>query len=454
MNQIVFIAMFLGFGIFLLIVGLVESRKVNTVLDYFLAGRTINVIPITLTLLATQIGSGMLLGTAEESYNIGYYGIMYSLGIALGFLILALGLASKMRSLHIVTTSEVFEKKYHSPTLNKIASIFSAITLLGIVIGQIIASRLFLHSIGIHNELIIILFWLIILTYTTIGGLKSVIFTDAFQIVLVIGAFSILFIYMLQLEPASIFSMQSLIERQQAFYYEGTKLTSFANIILMPALFTLIGQDVAQRFFACRTNATAKLASLLASLVLVLFAIIPIYFGIKARLLGLPPIGNPILQVIKVLQNNYILMIASCGIIASIASTGDSILIAISSNLHPLFKRNNLNLARLITFISGIIGFVASYFMPGNVIKILIESYSISVSCLFVSIMIGYFKDNLNKNAAISSIMFGAASLILFSFYPIAIPKEIAALFLSFIGYFIGDRFKVKQTIETNSKPS
>lgn len=439
MNYFIFMLIFFGLGIIYLFLGIIGARKVKNEIDYFLAKRKLGLLPATLTLLATQIGSGMLLGTAKEAYKIGYYGLMYVFGMVLGFLILGLGLAARMRSLKIATTSEIFETKYNSPMLNNVSSIFSAITLLGIVVGQIIASRLFLQSLGIQNELILISFWLIIITYTTIGGLKSVVLTDSFQIVLVVLIFSALFIYLIHLEPTSFFSAESIIEKQKIFHYEGIKISDIASLILMPALFSLIGQDLAQRFFASRTNYIATIAALLSSIFLALFAIIPIYFGIKAKFLGLTFIGNPILYVVKQLKNDFILIIASCGIIAAITSTGDSVLIAISSNLYPLFKnkKNNLTSARSITFICGLIAFIVSYYVPGNVIDIIIGSYSLSVSCLFVPIVIGYFKNNLNKNAAICSIFFGLMGFILFRFYPIVIPKEIASLILSFIGYII-----------------
>jgi len=42
--------------------------------------------------LGFMIGSGMLLGTAEKSYLYGFYGIAYTLSMAIGFLLLSSGI--------------------------------------------------------------------------------------------------------------------------------------------------------------------------------------------------------------------------------------------------------------------------------------------------------------------------------------------------------------------------
>jgi len=56
--------------------------------------------------------------------------------------------------------------------------------------------------------------------------------------------------------------------------------------------------------------------------------------------------------------------------------------------------------------------------------------------------LFSYFKEKLNKNAAIGSIIFGLAGFILFRIYPIPFPREIASLVLSMIGYLMGNKCK------------
>ena len=123
--NVLFLSIFIGLGLVYLMIGLFVSRGIKTKEDYFLAGRKLGLLPLTFTLIATQVGGGMMLGTAAESYKLGYFGIFYTLGISLGFLILGLGLASKLRSFNVSTTAELFETKYRSVFLRKVASLLS-----------------------------------------------------------------------------------------------------------------------------------------------------------------------------------------------------------------------------------------------------------------------------------------------------------------------------------------
>lgn len=448
MNYLLFLTVFFSLGALYFILGVFVSKKIKTTADYFLAGRKLGIIPVTFTLIATQLGGGMLLGTSQEAYKMGFYGIMYTLGMGLGFMLLGLGFASKLRSLQVSTTAELFETRFNSPNLKKIASILSIATFFGIMLAQIVASRALLEGLGIGSEMIFLIFWGIIIAYTILGGLRAVAVIDTAQVLFIILVFGGIFVYGLLSEPTSFFSFANMIKLQKGFSGNNITFYSLVGVILMPALFSLIEQDLAQRFFASKTKKIAAFSAILASIFLISFSMVPIYFGIKAKLLGITFAGSPIIPVISVLTNNVVLTLAVCGIIAAITSTGDSLLCAISSNVAQDFDfsftgiKNKLTLSKIITFIIGVLAIVFSYFVPQNIIGILIGSYEISVVCLLIPLLVSYFRSNLNKNAAIGSIVFGLTGFIIFRFYPIVIPREIASLILSFFGYIIGNKIK------------
>ncbi|NKB47291.1 MAG: hypothetical protein GKR77_05830, partial [Legionellales bacterium] len=119
----VFILLLLGFGGLWLTIGLMAARQIHDRQDYFLAGRKLNVWVLALTLAATQVGGGFVLGTSDTAGHIGIFSLVYPLGQFLGFALLASGFASRLRGFQIGTTAELFVLKYHSPWLRKIASI-------------------------------------------------------------------------------------------------------------------------------------------------------------------------------------------------------------------------------------------------------------------------------------------------------------------------------------------
>jgi len=448
MNYLLFIAIFFSFGLLYFVLGWIASKKIKTNSDYFLAGRSLGLTSVTFTLLATQIGGGMLLGTSQEAYNIGFYGIMYTVGMSLGYILLGLGFASRLRALNISTVAELFETKYNSPILKKLASILSVATMFGLVIGQIVGSKFLIESLGIHNEFVFLAFWAIIIAYTIMGGLKAVAMTDTAQVIFIILLFGGIFVYSLYGETEPFFSATSIMKYGEIFDTSKITFLKAIGITLMPALFSLIGQEYAQRFFASKTKMIAALSAILASILMILFSIIPIYFGMKAKLLGMPLSGSPLIMAISELTHEFVLILAVCGLIAAITSTGDSLLCSISSNIAQDFDlssfkiKNKVTLSKIITLIAGILAVIGSYFVPKNIITVLIGSLEISVCCLLVPLLFAYFKDNLNKNAAIGSIVFGLIGFIFFKIYPIPFPAGIAELGLSLIGYFVGDTIK------------
>jgi solute:Na+ symporter, SSS family len=444
MDITVFITLFSALSIMYLVIGLYASKKASTNTEYFLAGRTLGIPEVTFTLVATQLGGGMLLGTAEKAYTIGLYGIFYTLGISIGFLLLGLGFAAKLQSLNVATTAQLFQTKYGSPTLKKIASLLSIASMCGILIAQVIGSKALLTGIGISSEWLFLALWAFIITYTMVGGLAAVVLTDIAQVIYILSAFGALFIYCLWQEPLSFFS--SLGSIQENFTSESFDLAKITPLVIIPALFSLIEQDLAQRFFAARSEQVAAISAFLSSACIIIFSCIPLYFGIKLKLLGilLPMGADPLLPAIELLTNTTMLSFAICGILAAITSTADSLLCAISSNLAQDFDfsgiglKKSVQLSKAITLITGLVAVGTSYMVSTKIIEILISSYELSVSCLLVSLLFSYFGSNLKKRAAIYSICAGFFGFVFFRLFPIGIPKELASLALSFVAYMIG----------------
>lgn len=449
MNMPLFLGLFFALSTIYLIIGYIASKKIKTATDYFLAKRNLGLMPVTLTLVATQLGGGMLLATSQGAYTMGIYSIVYTLGIIIGFFLLAGGFAARMRAANVATTAELFEKKYHSPGLKKIASLLSIAALFGILIAQVVASRTVLVSVGVENVALFIAFWVFIIAYTMIGGLSAVVATDIVQVLFILVLFGGLFAYALMGNPGS---LSALFSNGGGTFTPGA-MSSLSKILIFPALFTLIEQDLAQRFFSAKNKQIASMSALLSGVILLLFALIPIYFGMQAKLLNIDiaPGASPLIPVIEFLTNGFVATIALCAIAAAVTSTADSLLCAVSSNLAQDFDfsfigiKNKLRIAQLLTLLTGIGAVVASFFVPLNIIDILVTSYEIAVSCLLVPLLVAYYKDDLNKYAAGSAMIAGLFGFFISRWYPIPMLNDFVPIILSAVGYIIGNQIKLKK---------
>ena len=445
MNHIVlFYGIITLFGIIYIILALLPKKHIRTKTDYFLAGRNLGLFKATCTLIATQLGAGLLLGTSQEAYKIGLYSLLFTVGISIGLIILGCGIAGRLRAMNLVTTTQIFETKYHSRFMRQIASLLVTFTLCGILVGNMVASKSLMHSLGFENDFFYLLFWLFIVTYTMLGGLHAVVLTDLFQVLFIAVTFIAITLYSLFISPPT-FSFAALANVQHNFSGELPAINKLIMMFLMPAFFALFEQDLAQIFFASKTKQVATITAILTTIFMLTFGLIPIYLGMQAHLMGITITGNqsPLLEIVQKITNSSIMVIVASGILAAIASTADALLCAIGANITQDFSLSFLRLpplikSKLTIFAMGALVLGASYIMPSDIIDILVKSYEIPVSCLLIPIFAAYLLPTVRKHAGIGGLIGGAAGLITFNFL-VPIPfQSIAALGCSLIGYIIG----------------
>lgn len=441
-NTTLFFIFLISFALVYLAVGLWASRSVRTLQNYFLANRNLSIFQLTFALIASQLGSGMILGTAYRAYHIGIWGILYSVGMSIGFIILGCGLASRMRGLNIATTAEIFETHYNSVRLKMFASALSVISLWGILVAQIVASKTLFAGLEITDPYIFICCWLFVICYTMLGGLQSIVMVDIAQVSFIITVFIAAVWYTLPSAP----TFMQLSDIQQATFDNNTTMAMLAPALFIPILFSLIEQDLAQKFFAAKTKSVATISALLAGLFLILFSCIPLFFGMLAKItaVNVPSQANPLVTVLLTLCPHTLFLLVVCGIIAAITSTANSLMCAISSNIVQDFesclnlKNQKLFITKIISSIIGISALSASYFMTGDIISILEESYRISVVCLLVPTLLAYFGKKSPAASAWAACLTGFVGYVVMSIYPLSpILNYILPLTASCFGYFV-----------------
>ncbi len=417
--------------------------------DYFLAGKSVSFFPLMMTLVATQVGGGLVLGSAEEAYRYGWSVILYPIGASLGFLFLASGIGRRMAEFKVSTVAQLFEVVYRSPALKKIASLLSILSLFMIFVAQVIASKKFMVSLGLNNDMFFIGFWALVVLYTVVGGLRAVVAIDIIQALFFIAIFfaSALYVYSFQTLPPVANNAEI-----SSFDFDATKLTGW---LLMPLLFMVIEQDMGQRCFAAKSGKTVSWASGCAALCVMSVCMIPVYLGVTGKLAGISavPGASILMTIVQIATNPVIAAFVGCAILAAIISTADSLINAISSNLAQDFdirflqKDKSVLTAQVITATIAIAGLFGSYYF-NNIVDMLIQSYELSVSCLFVPVFAALFRKEGNLISAVLSIMFGAFGFLLFHIYIIDFPREIISLGMSAIGFAVGEAWmKYKEPV-------
>lgn len=432
MNVSLFLFVLFGLQAICFLVSWKSSKGMKTSEDYFLANRKVRFFPLMMTFIATQVGGGLVLGAAEEAYKFGWLVLFYPLGASIGLILLGLGMGRKLAEMQVFTIAELLEVIYKSKVLRKFASILSILSLFMILAAQFIASHKFMVTMGITNELYFIAFWAIVILYTAFGGLKTVIATDLIQATFFIVIFVACLGYVFWTNPT--FPTIPI----EPFNFEYSKLIGW---LCMPLFFMIIEQDMGQRCLATKSPKTVTKATIWAALCTMLICTIPVLFGILAKSFGLTIApGSSVLMSFMIQATNPILTaLMGSAVLVAIISTADSLINAIGSNIaHDFGKTLKLRSSQLIGAAIGIAGIFFSFYFD-NVVDLLIQSYELSISCLFIPISAALFKTKGNPLSAYLSISLGAIGFIFFRFYPPEFSRELLTLGISLAGYLVSE---------------
>jgi SSS family solute:Na+ symporter len=215
----------------------------------------------------------------------------------------------------------------------------------------------------------------------------------------------------------------------------------------MPLLFSLVEQDLAQRFFSAQSSKIASRAAWASAAGIVSFATIPALIGVQARLSGLVVAGDqsPFIAFVSQHLGPLGQALIMCALVAAVASTADSLLCAISSNVVQDFvplaygSAVRMRSAEVVTGIVGVVALVSSYYCT-NVLTVLIQSYELLVSGILVPVLMCVMRAPLGRLAAVWSVTtgLGVYAGLWFGFVSIAAPYSLVALGCSLVAYGAG----------------
>lgn len=170
-----------------LVVGWLAARKVKegTAAELIVAGRNMPLWIATLTMTATWVDGGYLLGTAEGVFSNLATAIQGGLCFGLSLILGGLFFAKKMRRYEFTTLIDPFEARF--------GRTWAAVLFVPAMLGEVIWSGSLLVAIGATFAVILNLdmttsIWMsaaVVTLYTMIGGMWSVAYTDVVQLLLI-----------------------------------------------------------------------------------------------------------------------------------------------------------------------------------------------------------------------------------------------------------------------------
>jgi Na+/proline symporter len=327
-----------------------QARRDSTLSDMFLAGRTLGFGVLLLTLFATQFSGNSFSGFPAQVYREGLaysMGVMFTVGVATGYLLFAPRLYRIARQQRFVTPTDYLRYRFGSPILSYVATGIFILALTNFLLAQLTAlgQAFFTFTDGdIPYWLVVVLGGIVVLVYQVMGGFRAVAWTDVFQGVLIMVGL-VLVVVMLWAEvgsPAAITKTVALLRPDLAATPDLRTCFIWLSNFLLLALGSPLYPQALQRVYAARRVPDLKR-------VIAILALIPLFTGSAVVLIGAAGIAlfpqqglfasdEVTFRVIAHLMESnaltyYPVLVVMVAIVAAIMSTADSCLLSVSSML-------------------------------------------------------------------------------------------------------------------------
>ncbi len=446
--------------------GLRAKKYVENMEGYYVAGRKVRVALGSATLIATEIGvvTFMYFGqlgflTGYSCFVLGFIGFLAYMFIGkTGFIVQGL------RRLRVITIPEFYELRYNK----SVRWLGGVMLFLGGVLNMGIFLRfdgIFLtQTIGLGDQAraaVMVIMLVIVVSYTVLGGMFSVVITDFVQFVILTLGMLISTVFILA--RVSLHTITATVATQLGT--QGTNpitnpqfgWTFIIWMLIASVALSALNQPAASKSFASESPEVGRKVFLYTGLTLAGRYMIPMMWGVAA-LAVFGPHASSLEAMPKLLGTTVptgLLGLMVAGMLAASMSTYSAYLLAWSTVAtrdviaplvkSPLSEKQNMTLTRVIATLIGIFMLVFGLFyqIPSTAFQYLAITGAMYAAGAFACVVAGLYWKKANTVGAYYGLALGAVAPVVFlilSLFKNSIPKSLLFLvdvnvsgFLSFV---------------------
>jgi SSS family solute:Na+ symporter len=394
--------------------------------DFYVAGRKLTPFILAATLTATNISLYSFVGVSGTAYKHGISIIWQTWTGNMALVFAGLFILPIMRRLQIRTIPELLELRYNGAVrlLVSVLWVFRLAFWLGVVLYAGVSAAQLITGIESFTFWVL-LFSVVIIMYTMLGGMWSIVFTDAVQFILMMTGVLIV----LPISMHAVGWWPGLVEKLQQGHLDLITQTGKYNWKFVIAIWFLgiqwacLDQGLLQRTFSARSTKVVVKGMVWSGIITTPFALLWVVPGLAASILypGLDKPEFAVPTIIIQLVPAIILGIIICGLLASQMSTIDSNLgsaaTLFSNDIYSRFMKRKattkeiIRVIRIATIATGLIMIAVSYLVPylGGTVDAYLTVISIMDMPLFViAVVYGLFWRRATWQGAISGYLGGA----------------------------------------------
>lgn len=242
------------------------KRKEKTLSDFYLGGSSFGLFVLFLTFFATQYSGNTMLGFAGTSYRNGGSYVVSILFMALAICVLtfyAPRLYRLARTFNYVTPADYIYHRFGSHPLRVVCVVLFCWGLGNYILEQLVAMG---HAVeGLSGGKIpfmtgVVLLVVVMLVYESLGGMRSVAWTDAVQGVILLGGCSVIFYILVTTEGGLPAAAEVIQEHHPEKFLvpDATGIRNWVSTIVLLGFGVAVYPHAIQRIFASKNLRTLQ----------------------------------------------------------------------------------------------------------------------------------------------------------------------------------------------------
>ncbi|NHC06743.1 sodium:solute symporter family protein [Azonexus fungiphilus] len=445
-------------------IGLLAATRVHTTKDFAVAGRHLPLPVVTATVFATWFGAEAIFGVSSTFVTEGLRGVVADpFGASLCLIIGGIFFSRKLYKLNVLTLGDYFRLRYNR-TVEVLATICIVLAYLGWVAAQIKALGLIFNVVtdgALSQEAGMILGALVVLTYTTLGGMLSVAILDFVQMGVIIGGM----LFIAWLISGQTGGVMPVIEHAAAagkldFFPEPDpwQWIAFLGAGMTMMLGSIPQQDVFQRITSARTATIALWGSIIGATIYFCFTFVPMFIAYSATLINPEQYNALMAQDTQLVLPTLVLeqtpvfaqAIFFGSVLAAIMSCSSATLlapsVAFAENIVRAFfpgmgDREFLRVMRvtIVCFTGGVLAFALN--SESSIFHMVESAYKVTLAGAFVPLFFGAFWARATTQGALAANIGGIAAWLLVEILvgdDSLVPPQLIGLGVSILGMIAG----------------
>jgi SSS family solute:Na+ symporter len=444
-------------------IGLYAATRVHNTKDFAVAGRRLPLPVVTATVFATWFGAEAVFGVSATFVTDGLRGVVADpFGASLCLVIAGIFYGTTLYKLNLLTLGDFFRLRYNR-SVEVLTTLCIVASYLGWVSAQIKALGLVFNVVThgvITTQAGMVLGTLIVLTYTSIGGMFAVAILDFVQISVVMGGM----LYIGHLVAGMSGGVDVVINQAAAagkldFFPDAgaAEWLAFIAAWMTMMLGSIPQQDVFQRVTSAKSAKIAIYASILGGGLYFCFTFVPMFIAYAATLIA-PEQFNRLIEtdsqrVLPTLVLEQTPVFAQAiffgAVLSAIMSCSSATLLAPSVTFSENIVRNFfpgigdhafLRLMRLTLVCFAAIVLLFALNSETSIFKTVENAYKVTLAGAFVPLFFGVYWQRATTQGALAAIFGGLSSWLLIEALvdePL-VPAQLIGLGVSLLGMVAG----------------